>query len=344
MAVKKKLNVKAFIRDFVRGLPREEMEKEHSLSDSGIMRVVTILTKKGALAKADLKQRRRNLKIRLAAARIWKARKRLRKGVPVDLDTGLVLHCPTCGASVKRDAQTCKYCRVALDFSLKGINTHCRHCYQRIPHNSNYCLRCAKSVGDGAGKRALRGDMECPRCGIPLSERLIGEYQIVMCDDCAGLFVSHETFDMMRDTAPRFPESTDWPAGSKLKPNPSAALSYVECPVCSEKMKRKDFAGVSGILVDVCVTHGIWFDVDQLDHVMTFIGRGGLSLPDAEELRPVKMEERFKVTYQLVKELPSIPTEEPKDELSEDILIVSSLVGLTLICLWFFHFIVPLFV
>jgi hypothetical protein len=96
MANKKiRLNLKAFIRDYIRGLPSKEIQREHALSDTGIMKVVSVLKGRGALAKTDLERRRLNLMSRVGGLKPGEAAENARKSVSVDLDAGLVLHCPT---------------------------------------------------------------------------------------------------------------------------------------------------------------------------------------------------------------------------------------------------------
>jgi Zn-finger nucleic acid-binding protein len=41
-------------------------------------------------------------------------------------------------------------------------------------------------------------------------------------------------------------------------------------------MNRKNFASISGIIVDVCKPHGIWLDHGELASALTFAETGGL--------------------------------------------------------------------
>ena len=41
-------------------------------------------------------------------------------------------------------------------------------------------------------------------------------------------------------------------------------------------MNRVNYARVSGVLVDICKAHGVWFDRDELRKVAEFIQSGGL--------------------------------------------------------------------
>jgi Zn-finger nucleic acid-binding protein len=41
-------------------------------------------------------------------------------------------------------------------------------------------------------------------------------------------------------------------------------------------MNRKNFGGMSGVVVDVCKKHGTWFDEGELPRVLEFVASGGL--------------------------------------------------------------------
>jgi Zn-finger nucleic acid-binding protein len=41
-------------------------------------------------------------------------------------------------------------------------------------------------------------------------------------------------------------------------------------------MNRQVFARISGVIVDVCKDHGVWFDTGELEAVIEFIEAGGL--------------------------------------------------------------------
>jgi Zn-finger nucleic acid-binding protein len=60
-------------------------------------------------------------------------------------------------------------------------------------------------------------------------------------------------------------------------------------------MLRKNFGQSSGIIVDVCRSHGIWFDSGELPRVLAFVEAGGLELArerEAEQKRQAERRER----------------------------------------------------
>lgn len=54
---------------------------------------------------------------------------------------------------------------------------------------------------------------------------------------------------------------------------------YLRCPECDTLMTRRNFGLRSGIIVDICPGHGVWFDHGELEAVMRFVRAGGLQEP-----------------------------------------------------------------
>ena len=48
-------------------------------------------------------------------------------------------------------------------------------------------------------------------------------------------------------------------------------------------MNRINFAKCSGVIVDICKGHGIWFDRDELSQIVEFVRGGGLEVSRAKE-------------------------------------------------------------
>jgi len=119
-----------------------------------------------------------------------------------------------------------------------------------------------------------------------MATRTVGDFPLIACEKCGGLFVTHETFEMMQDSSQRVIETgaLSKPAHLELEKK----VTYVRCPVCHTMMNRKNFAQISGVIVDVCGHHGTWFDPGELEKLMDFIARGGLLKARAKE------EERLK--------------------------------------------------
>ena len=69
-------------------------------------------------------------------------------------------------------------------------------------------------------------------------------------------------------------------------------VSYIPCPECSQLMNRVNFAHCSGVIIDLCKKHGIWFDRDELSRIIEFIRSGGLELSRKKEKTALEEERR----------------------------------------------------
>ncbi len=114
----------------------------------------------------------------------------------------------------------------------------------------------------------------CPRCAGSLAARLYAELEVEECDQCGGLFLTPLMLD-------RVIKSRNQPTGLRLAlpartMSPEQEVHYLHCPICKKLMNRQAFGRVSGVVVDVCRSHGVWFDAGELTQVVQFVDRGGL--------------------------------------------------------------------
>lgn len=285
---KKKVNATAFLDDFVRGASEEELRKKYSLSHSQVSRIIGILKGRGTITPEAVSTRENNLKIRFGAEAGPPDES---NKVAVDLNTGLVLHCPSCGAAVKRDAGACDYCSAALDFSLKGKTIHCPHCMASTQADGRFCIRCARPVKGQVKEGLVLEDRLCPRCSVAMRGLKIGDFSLVGCTRCNGTFVPHEVFEMMQERSDRIVIPTDFARRAELAQE--QVVRYVRCPVCRNLMNRANFARISGVIIDICKGHGIWFDPGEMEKIVDFIARGGLIKAKELDLQRLKDEEEI---------------------------------------------------
>jgi Zn-finger nucleic acid-binding protein len=114
--------------------------------------------------------------------------------------------------------------------------------------------------------------MLCPCCRRVLRSTRVDEQPLEECDECSGQFVSHPALQhILLAHAP----PTKLRGAGYSRPSPlSEPVRYRECPVCSEVMLRKNFAGASGVVVDVCPVHGLWLDRGELATMIEFAATG----------------------------------------------------------------------
>jgi Zn-finger nucleic acid-binding protein len=137
---------------------------------------------------------------------------------------------------------------------------------------ATYCEGCGFQLGlePIAGVTPLR----CPDCKIEL-DSFAGENGCLHdCGRCGAQFVDNP---LLRDLLQRRAVcGLAVPRRPMRQPGEGQPVRYVPCPACAQLMGRKNFGGTSGIIVDVCRDHGVWFDAGELPRVLEFVESGGL--------------------------------------------------------------------
>jgi Zn-finger nucleic acid-binding protein len=149
----------------------------------------------------------------------------------------------------------------------------CASCFSLELAGSKHCAQC----GEMLGLEGIEGDLgiRCPRCrDVDLVGLQVGDVRVGECLRCTGLFLDHRTLE-------RVTRRADARAGLRLRPlalGPTTpeTSAYLPCPRCGTHMNRRNFGERSGIVVDVCGEHGVWFDRDELARAVEFVDAGGL--------------------------------------------------------------------
>jgi len=108
----------------------------------------------------------------------------------------------------------------------------------------------------------------------------IGGETLERCEACGGEFCARQT--LFRLVKAHTPPPGD-PAKPYSRPSPlSDPVRYRKCPACAQIMSRKNFHDSSGIIVDVCFAHGVWFAKGELGLVFEFVETGALAKADRQ--------------------------------------------------------------
>lgn len=180
------------------------------------------------------------------------------------------LSCPRCGAPAEPDQSDCRYCGTAL------AQMACPSCFARVFRGAEHCPRCGAEL-----RRDVRADAEgldCPRCREPLAAVAVGSVSLRECRGCGGSWVGAAAFERIcaeREQQAAVLGALGQPADASGDA-PAPPASYVPCPICRRLMNRMNFARSSGVIVDVCKGHGVWFDRDELSRIVAFVRGGGL--------------------------------------------------------------------
>lgn len=179
------------------------------------------------------------------------------------------LNCPNCGGAVSSDKSQCEFCRSRL----KTVG--CVSCLGVMFLGSRFCGRC----GAASFPAELIDDENpgnCPRCRVKLQSLKIESVHIRECERCGGFWSGIDAFERLCSNKEQQASVTGF-AGSYLHPDSNPPkVSYVPCPDCGELMNRSNFAKSSGVIVDMCKQHGIWFDAGELPKIIEFIDHGGI--------------------------------------------------------------------
>jgi Zn-finger nucleic acid-binding protein len=136
-----------------------------------------------------------------------------------------------------------------------------------------HCGRKAKSVEVLEDQRV--GD--CPRCKRPLDAVRIEASSVRECMSCGGFWTDVPTFESLCADKEQQSAVLTFIGTQSFASRPSSAISYVPCPDCKQLMNRSNFARSSGVIIDLCKQHGVWFDADELPKIIAFIDNGGLA-------------------------------------------------------------------
>jgi len=181
------------------------------------------------------------------------------------------LNCPNCGAGVASDSTQCEFCRTRLK------TVACPKCLGLMFFGSKFCGHCGAEA-TAAEASHEHGLGKCPRCRIDLVKLDIDKTELRQCERCDGMWTDVETFETV--CADRERQSAVLFFVGKRSPIEEGRpkISYVPCPDCGQLMNRSNFAHSSGVIIDVCKHHGVWFDAEELPKIIDFIQRGGMEL------------------------------------------------------------------
>ncbi len=203
-----------------------------------------------------------------------------------------VLRCQGCGASVPADATQCPYCQAQV------ATVACPACFALAPLTASHCPACGAALASrNEGASVAAGP--CPACAKPLAATRIGSLDVGECRACGGLWLDQQAFEGLAASREgqgavlgALPGPAARDAGSA---EPLAAVQYRPCPRCQQRMNRVNYARRSGVVLDVCKDHGMWFDRDELRRVLLFIQEGGLERSRERDLEDLREAQRAAV-------------------------------------------------
>lgn len=187
-----------------------------------------------------------------------------------------VVHCSTCGASREAGTRACGYCGADFTIHETDLETVCPGCLARASDRARYCHHCATPLT----AEVLAGEateLACPQCeGRRLYSRRLDDAAVTAleCRVCAGFWVGVSAFHDLLDSEAKRPTGV---TAVHRAAEPERGQRYRKCPHCAGLMVRRNLGGgQSGVVIDVCGEHGLWFDADELARALGWIRAGGL--------------------------------------------------------------------
>lgn len=186
------------------------------------------------------------------------------------------LNCPNCGAGVESDRSQCQFCKTRLK------TVACPKCFGLMFEGNKFCGHCGAIAAPV--EVLFEGDnADCPRCRGALEKLEIGETALLGCGKCDGLWIAPTTFEDICADAEKRSAVLGFFEKREKRPPTLTKVNYVPCPTCSQLMNRSNFARSSGVIIDICKQHGVWFDADELPTIVKFIQNGGMELARQRE-------------------------------------------------------------
>lgn len=148
---------------------------------------------------------------------------------------------------------------------------------------SRFCARCGAEATRAAVEDAA--PLNCPRCTSPLQALALAAVHVRECSACGGLWMDPDTLQKLCDAHEEHAGVvSSLESRVPANPAPQDTIRYIPCPQCAKLMNRVNFAHSSGVVMDVCKSHGVWLDRGELQRVMSFVDHGGLAAARQHQL------------------------------------------------------------
>ena len=141
---------------------------------------------------------------------------------------------------------------------------------------SKFCDHCGAPAV--AAKVSTADDLgSCPRCKIALKQLQVDQISLRQCEKCDGLWSDVVTFEKICSDKEQQSAALSFFGARPQAVASLGLIRYVPCPNCGQLMNRSNFARSSGVIIDLCKDHGVWFDAGELPKIIEFIESGGLA-------------------------------------------------------------------
>jgi len=203
----------------------------------------------------------------------------------VEAHEAAVVRCSACGAPREGQSPSCSFCDSGFTLHERDLHTICPRCMARISDRARYCHSCAQPISPQANAGSPT-EFRCPACenDQKLSSRKLGpgELTVLECGSCAGLWVGSEVFEQVAAKAEEVKAAVEALGAGvadgeqiSLEPIDPERPLYRPCAVCGNLMNRRNYGRKSGVIIDTCSRHGVWFDQGELARILAWLESGG---------------------------------------------------------------------
>ncbi len=204
------------------------------------------------------------------------------------------LNCPSCGAAAPANATACPFCHAKL------ATIGCPSCFGLVFIGAKFCDHCGAKIEVASPVGTVVH--KCPRgCG-EMQRVSLGGAEFDECPQCNGLWLDPATFEHLcaekEQVAPAIFQANAHLVSAA--PQALETVRYLPCPQCGKLMNRTNFGRTSGVIIDTCKDHGVWFDADELRRVIEFLRAGGLEISRKRELEQLTEERKLRELTQFV--------------------------------------------
>ncbi len=114
----------------------------------------------------------------------------------------------------------------------------------------------------------------CPRCNGPTVKKPYEAVEIDSCLKCSGIWLDKGELEKVISVkqekfAPEFVTKTLSQAVAGIPKSESS--NSIECPVCQSSTRCINYNYGSGVIINICADHGIWFDSGELQRIEVFM-------------------------------------------------------------------------
>jgi Zn-finger nucleic acid-binding protein len=189
-----------------------------------------------------------------------------------------VVRCSSCGGPREEGTIRCGFCNSTFTLHERDLDSVCPECLTRVSRKAAYCHSCGRRILPEPLTTATT-ELACPACANQqmLVSRNMGEVSVMECDACTGLWLTNETFEHVTREAAKVAVTAERSIDRRLPEfeRPRQPWAYRPCPHCEKLMARKNYGRKSGVIIDICRDHGLWFDAEELPVILNWIRSGG---------------------------------------------------------------------